>query len=115
MNDKLKISLIYLGITTLVGTFSYVYLSFVPGVFNVWMVGAFSVPLLAGLLEVLLSKWVNPISPIRTNLFRLAIATMTVQVMLKGVYEIALTNFRGEWIYIAAWLFLLLISVVIKE
>ena len=56
---KLKVILSYLGISTFVGTFSYVYLSFVPGVFNLWMVGAFCVPLIAGIFEIVFGKLLN--------------------------------------------------------
>lgn len=112
---KLKVILSYLGISTFVGTFSYVYLSIVPGVFNLWMVGAFCVPLIAGIFEIVFGKNMNPKHPIRVSLFRLAVATLTVQVILRGIYEIALTNFRGEIIFVIAWALLILTSFSVKE
>lgn len=112
---KLKVILSYLGISTFVGAFSYVYLSFVPGVFNLWMVGAFCVPLLAGIFEFVFSKNMNSKHPIRVSLFRLAVATLTVQVILRGIYEIALTNFRGEIIFVIAWILLVVASLAVKE
>lgn len=112
---KLKVILSYLGISTFVGTFSYVYLSFVPGVFNLWMVGAFCVPLIAGIIEIVFGKNMNRKHPIRVSLFRLGVATLTVQVILKGIYEIALTNFRGEIIFVIAWMLLILTSFNVKE
>jgi hypothetical protein len=42
-------------------------------------------------------------------------ATITVQVILKGIYEIALTNFRGEIIFVIAWMLLILTSFSVKE
>jgi hypothetical protein len=115
MNYKWKVLLSYLVISTLVGIFSYVYLSFVPGVFNLWMVGAFSIPLFAGILEVAIKQTTNKPNHIQRGLFRLAIATMTVQVILKGIYEIALTNLRGEFMYVIAWMLLILASLSAKE
>lgn len=114
MIDKLKVIIVYFMVSTLVGVFSFVYLSFVPGVFNFWMVSAFCVPLLAGLLEVGLGKIASNY-PIRVGLYRLAIATITFQVILKGIYEIALTTFRGEWLYMVAWMVLVFVSVLVKE
>lgn len=115
MSYKVKVIFGYVFISGLVGSFSYVYLSFVPGVFNLWMVGAFGVPVLAGLVEIGFGKTMNRLHQIRVNLFRLAVATITVQVILKGIYEIALTNFRGEWIFTTAWMLLILTSVDVKE
>ena len=115
MSYKLKVMLSYVLISLLVGIFSYVYLSFVPGVFNLSMVGAFSIPLLAGILEVAIKQKENKPNHIQRGLFRLAIATMTVQVVLKGIYQIALTNFRGEFIYVSAWMLLIVASLFIKE
>ena len=112
---KLKVILGYGFTSSLVGAFSYVYLSFVPGVFNLWMVGAFCVPILAGLVEVFFGKTMSKQQPLRTSLFRLATATITVQVILKGIFEIALTTFRGEIIYVVAWIFLFLTGLMVKE
>ena len=112
---KLKVILGYVFLSGLVRTFSYVYLSFVPGVFNLWMVGAFGVPVLAGLVEIVFGKTINRQHKARVVFFRMAMATITVQVILKGIYEIALTNFRGEIIYIVAWMLLLLTSLIVKE
>lgn len=115
MMYKLKVILGYVFLSTLVGVFSYVYLSFVPGVFNFWMVAAFGVPVLAGLVEIGLGKTMNQEHRTRVVLFRLAMATVTIQVILKGIYEIALTNFRGEMIYVIAWMLLLMTSLIVKE
>jgi hypothetical protein len=105
----------YCFATGVVGIFSYVYLSFVPGVFNLWIIGAFSVPMIAALVEMIFTNFVNKQYPIRISLFRLAIATMTMQVILKGIYDIARLDFRGEWIYMVAWMLLLITSLNVKE
>jgi len=115
MNHKLSAFMWYCFATGVVGIFSYVYLSFVPGVFNLWIIGAFSVPMIAALVEMIFTNFVNKQYPIRISLFRLAIATMTMQVILKGIYDIARLDFRGEWIYMVAWMLLLITSLNVKE
>jgi hypothetical protein len=112
---KFKVVLGYVFTSGLVGTFSFVYLGYIPGVFNLSMVGAFCIPLLSGILELSFGKTMNQEHRTRVVLFRLAMATVTVQVILKGIYEIALTNFRGEIIYVLAWMLLILISLMVKE
>jgi hypothetical protein len=115
MNYKFKVMLSYLAVSSLIGIFSYVYLSFIPGVFNLWLVGSFSIPLFAGILEITFRKKTIKPKSIKKGLFRLAIATISVQVILKGIYEIALKDFRGEFIYIAGWMLFLLASLSVKE
>lgn len=105
MNYKLRILLGYVVASLLLGLFSYIYLSFVPGVFNLWMVGVFSVPLFGSLMELSLRKTSEP--SLGWTLYRLGLSTMAVQVVLKGVYEIALTTFRGEIFFWIATILLL--------
>jgi len=115
MNYKFKVMLSYLAVSSLLGIFSYVYLSFIPGVFNLWMVGSFSIPLFAGILEITFKNTTLNPNSIQIGLFRLAIATFSIQVILKGIYEIALKDFRGEWIYMVAWMLLLTTSLNVNE
>jgi hypothetical protein len=98
MHFKRKHLLTYLSLTLLVGTFSFVYLSFVPGVFNFWMAYAFVIPLTAMMIEILWYKKRSTISG--WIAFRLGSATLVVQFILKGIYQIALTGFALEWLFI---------------
>lgn len=98
MHFKRKHLLTYLSLTLLVGIFSSVYLSFVPGVFNGWMAYAFVIPLTAMMIEIL---WYKKRSTIGGWIaFRLGSATLVVQFILKGIYQIALTSFGLEWLFI---------------
>ena len=90
--------LTYLSLTLVVGIFSLVYLSFVPGVFNFWMAYAFVIPLTAMIIEIL---WYKKRSTIAGWIaLRLGSATLVVQFILKGIYQIALTSFQLEWLFI---------------
>ena len=112
MNSKLKIVFGYAIIMILIGIFSYVYLSFVPGVFNVWMVGVASVPFIGGGIEIFLRK--QKASSMGWTFYRLGIATLTVQLILKGIYEIALSSFRGEIIYVVSWIVCIVLGLIIQ-
>lgn len=110
MNYKLKIIIGYLIASAFLGVFSYVYLSFVPGVFNLWMVGVFSIPLLGSILEIWLRK--NNLPSLGWTLYRLGLSTLVVQLILKGIYEIALASFKGEIYFLLTAITLLIIGLL---
>ena len=112
MNSKLKLGFGYGIVTILIGIFSYVYLSFVPGVFNLWMVGVAAVPFIGGGIELYLRKQKE--SSMGWTFYRLGIATLTVQLILKGIYEIALSSFRGELIYMVSWIVCIGLGLIIQ-
>jgi hypothetical protein len=112
MNSKLKLGFGYGIVTILIGIFSYVYLSFVPGVFNLWMVGVAAVPFIGGGIELYLRKQKE--SSMGWTFYRLGIATLTVQLILKGIYEIALSSFRGEIIYVVSWIVCIGLGLIIQ-
>lgn len=113
MNYKLKILIGYLLSSLFLGIFSTIYLSFVPGVFNLWMVGVFSIPLLGSVLELLLRK--NNESSLGWTLYRLGLSTTAVQLILKGVYDIALASFKGEFFFFAMAIILLVFGLVLQS
>jgi hypothetical protein len=112
MHYKLKIFLGYFVSSLFLGIFSFVYLSFVPGVFNIWMVGVFSIPLLGSSLELWRRK--NNQASLGWTCYRLGLTTFVVQLVLKGVYEIALTGFRGELYFFFTATFLLVLGLYIQ-
>ena len=112
MNYKLRIGIGYLISSLLLGLFSMVYLSFVPGVFNLWMVGVFSIPLLGSVLELWLRK--RDELSLGWTFYRLGLSTIAVQLILKGVYDIALTSFRGEIYFFLAAIVLLCVGLYIQ-
>ncbi len=96
----------------LLGVFSIVYLSFVPGVFNLWMVSVFSIPLLGSVLELWLRK--KDQLSLGWTLYRLGLSTFAVQFILKGIYEIALASFKGEIYFFLAATVLLCVGLYIQ-
>lgn len=112
MNYKLSIFIGYVLSSVVLGLFSMIYLSFVPGVFNIWMVGVFSVPLLGSGIEIGLRKK-NEVS-LGWTLYRLGLSTLAVQWILKGIYEIALTSFRGEIYFLVTAILLLGLGLLIQ-
>jgi hypothetical protein len=113
MNYKLRIGIGYLMSSLLLGVFSIVYLSFVPGVFNLWMVSVFSIPLLGSVLELWLRK--KDQLSLGWTLYRLGLSTFAVQLILKGVYDIALTSFKGEIYFFLAAILLFVIGIWIQS
>lgn len=112
MNYKFKTLIGYILSSLLIGLFSMIYLSFVPGVFNLWMVGVFSVPLFGSVLELLLRKNNNP--SLGWTLYRLSLSTLVVQLILKGVYEIALADFKGEIYFLLATTILFALGLIVQ-
>jgi hypothetical protein len=112
MNFKIKLGVGYGIVTIFIGIFSYVYLSFVPGVFNLWMVGVATVPFVGGLIELLIRK--QKTTSVGWTFYRLGLATLTVQLILKGIYDIALSSFRGETYYVIAWIVFISLGLVVQ-
>lgn len=112
MNYKLSTFIGYTLSSIVLGLFSMIYLSYVPGVFNFWMVGVFSVPLLGSVVEIGLRKK-HEVS-LGWTLYRLGLSTLAVQWILKGIYEIALTSFRGEIYFFVTAILLLGLGLLIQ-
>ena len=112
MNYKLKIVIGYGLSSGVLGLFSFIYLSFVPGVFNLWMFGVFSIPLLGSILELWLRKNHQP--SLGWTMYRLGLSTLSVQIILKGIYDIALASFKGEIYFFLAAIFLIVIGLAIQ-
>ena len=81
--DKNKI--IYLCISILVLVFSIIYEYFSHGVYSTYMIGAFLIPFLFGVLGSSLFKNISNIS---MNLYHSWIATFTIFCIAKGFLEI---------------------------
>ncbi len=113
MNYKLKIFIGYLLSSLFLGIFSTIYLSFVPGVFNLWMVGVFSIPLLGSILELFLRRK-NELS-LGWTLYRLGLCTIVVQLILKGVYDIALASFKGELLFFLTAMIVLVLGLFLQS
>jgi len=113
MNYKLNIVIGYLLSSLFLGLFSFIYLSFVPGVFNLWMVGVFLIPVLGCTLELWWRKNHQP--SLGWTCYRLGLTTFAVEWILKGVYEIALTGFRGELYFFLSASVLLLLGLYIQS
>lgn len=113
MNYKLKILIGYLLSSLFLGIFSTIYLSFVPGVFNLWMVGVFSIPLLGSILELSLRRKNKP--SLGWTLYRLGLCTIVVQLILKGVYDIALASFKGEFLFFSTAMIVLVLGLFLQS
>jgi len=76
------------------------------------MVGGAGVPFIGGGIELYLRKQKE--SSMGWTFYRLGIATLTVQLILKGIYEIALSSFRGELIYVVSWIVCIGLGLIIQ-
>lgn len=93
--DKMKSSKkcfkVYLAVTAFVLTFGIVYECFSHGVVSLYMVLAFLIPLVLGVLPfgtvTVMKKNYYP-SPIGSNTYHAGIATLTVGSIVKGVLDI---------------------------
>lgn len=81
---------VYIGVTLFVGLFSAVYEYFSHGVYSGFMIFAFAVPLIFGVLpELLARKWPGVRGGEWARLTRdFGVATLTVGMILQGIVEI---------------------------
>lgn len=82
---------IYLGVSIFVFIFGMIYETFSHGVYSPYMVFAFLIPLLGGLLPYTLFFFINKKthpSEITSDLYNAGIATLTISSIFRGVLEI---------------------------
>ncbi len=91
-------SWMYLLATVFSILFSLIYLSFVPGVFDGYMVFLFMVPFTLGLIPSMLFDWMSrkqtnkEIYKVSTPLYHSGVTTLTIYTALQGIYNIALAT-----------------------
>lgn len=107
---------IYLIISGLCLVFALIYEKFSHGVISYYMICAFLIPLLGGAAVSLLFVILKPRKfPAKTeaSIYGCAIATLTIGSIIAGVLEIYGTTNSKVYLYPAAGLLLIIISVVI--
>lgn len=99
--------------------FSWIYLSFVPGVYESFLIGLWFIPFLLGFVPFtvihithrtwqkhFISEWVQ-------SLYHSGVAVLTVYTALQGIYNIALADVPSQPYFFATGLTFILLSILL--
>ena len=105
--DKNRI--IYLSISIFVLLFSIIYEFFSHGVYSYFMIGAFLVPLIFGVIG---ESFIKKISIISINFYHSFIATLTMFCITKGFLDIYGTTNSLIYVYLVVSVLLFILTIV---
>ena len=111
-----KLSLIYLGLTIFTALFGAVYEIFSHEVYSYYMIYAFAVPLVLGVLPnlICLVRNVRNIHPLSVWFWNAGVITLTVGALFHGALEIFGTINKLAIVYQIASSFFFLVSIILK-
>ncbi len=111
---KWKTVWVYAGVTVFCAIFGVIYEIFSHGVYSVFMMCAFLIPLLLGVIPALIIKKKGLRKPeaISYGTWNAGVATITIGSLFQGVLEIYGTTNRLIWVYPFAGIPLLFIGLI---
>ena len=107
--DTDKNRIIYLSISIFVLLFSIIYEFFSHGVYSYFMIGAFLVPLIFGVIG---GSFIKKISIISINFYHSFIATLTMFCITKGFLDIYGTTNPLIYVYLVVSVLLFILTIV---